>query len=360
MNRFSLSAIGRCFALCMPICALLTTVSHAKIKMLSISSASEKLAIKNYRITNIVDERLDQSSIGYLTTGAHNYFLQANFRQPLKDELTQFLQENTAPSSLAEAVELHVYEYLLYEKSSFKGAEIALNTHYAIYSKAGDRLLDYYVTDTRNTGMNMGANAGELMRRNMLNYLSSVDSKIAPLFVQLKKEEPVKVSYMFIKEPQQKNLLCYNPQRPLNVFHFVARPPANASTPTEADCGLKISYEVKEVAGKAEAMIWLLPYFDQARSWMKAGSDNKKILDYQQTYFKISAYVSNELIKELQERSFTFNNLKADMTALREKYNTLLKELQEQYKIETAYGNNAESMEKWRRKVSFYPAYASK
>lgn len=355
MNQIRLSGICRGFTLCaVLLCAFWANTLHAKIKMLSISSASEKLSLRHFRIVNIVDERADQGNIGYLTTGAHNYFLQANFRKPLKEEFAEFLAQNTTPSALAEPVELHVYEYLLYEKTSFKGAEIALNTHYTLFSKSGDRLLDYYVTDTRNTGMNMGANAGELMRRNLLNYLSAVDNKIAAVLTQLKKDEPVKVSYLYVKEPQQKNLLPYNPQRPLNPFHFVAKAPAGASSVSEAETGLRIGYELRSEDGRAEAMLELLPYFNQANSWIKPGADQKKILAYQQTYFKISAFVANELVKELQERTFTMAKLKDDIAALREKYARMLADLQEQYKSEVSYGDNTEAMEKWKRKVAFY------
>lgn len=334
--------------------------ASAKIKMMRITPAKEKLTIRNYRITRTIDERIDQHSIGYLCTGAHNYFLQANFKQSLEDEFTQFLNESTITSPGAEEVELHVYDYLLHEKSSFKGAEIALNTHYALFNKDGHRLLDYVITETRNTGMFMSVNAGELMCRSFVNYLSEMDRKISPVLALYKNERPIKVSYIFVKEPQQKNLLPYNPQHPLNPFHFVAKVPAQATEPSAAECGLIINYQVRDIDGKAEAFIELLPYFDQARSWIKAGGDVKKTLAYEQTYFKISAYITNELIKELQEKSFTFNTLKTDIDGLREKYVAQMKSMQQQYIAETAYGNNADSMEKWSRQIAFYPAYAPK
>jgi hypothetical protein len=332
-------------------------VSHAKVKMLSISSASDKVQVKNFRISKIVDDRLEKNSIGYLTTGAHNYFLAANFKQSLPEEFTEFLSGNTSQSTNAEDVVLHVYDYLLFEKSSFKGAEIALSVHYAIFNKSGDRIMDYTNVETRNTGMNMGANAGELMRRSMINYLTETDKKIAPLLALYRSNEPIKVSYVFVKEPAQKNLLAYNPQRPLNVFNFVAKAPESTKTPSEAECGLMVNYQVRHIDGNAEAFIELLPYFNQAKSWIKPGDDIKKKLAYEQTYFKISAFVTNELIKELQSRSFTFNNLKRDIDSLRDKYVARMKTLQQQYQMETEHGNNLASMEKWNRQIAFYPAY---
>ncbi len=361
MNRFERSVRGGYAALVLFCCLVFgATTAQAKIRMLRITPASEKVNIKNYRIGRIVDERLDKSNIGYLSTGAHNYFLQANFKQSLTEELSQFLSESTVQSANAEELELHVYDYLLFEKSSFKGAEIAINTHYALFNKTGHRLVDYNVVDTRNPGMFMSVNAGELLRRNLINYLQEMDGKINPFLAMYKDNQPIKVSYIFVKEPAQKNLLPYNPQRPLNVFHFVAKAPEKANRPSEAECGLLINYQIRHINGQAEAFIELLPYFDQAKSWMRSGDDVRKNLAYEQTYFKISAYVTNELIKELQEKSFTFSSLKPDIDALRDKYVAQMKSLQQEYQQETEHGNNLASMEKWSRKVAFYPAYAPK
>lgn len=359
MNRSQKTPRGLCLALCMTISLFSTSALHAKIKMLSISSAKEKVIVKNFRISKVVDDRLETNNIGYLTTGAHNYFLPANFRQRLPEEINQFLSENTLQSNTSEEVILHVYDYLLFEKSSFKGAEIALNVHYALFNRGGDRIMDYSDMDTRNTGMNMGANAGELMRRSMIHYLMETDKKIAPVLALYKSSQPIKVSYVFVKEPAQKNLIPYNPQRPLNVYNFVAKAPESTKATSEAECGLMVNYQIRHIAGKAEAFIELLPYFNQAKSWIKTGDDLKKKLAYEQTYFKISAFVTNELIQELQAKSFTFNNLKKDIDDMRERYVSRMKTLQQQFQMETEYGNNTPSMEKWNRQIAFYPAYAS-
>jgi len=361
MMRPEKTAVLRSGALLAALCLILSSSLHAKVKMMRITPAKDKLEIKNYRIAKVVDERLDKTNIGYLTTGAHNFFLSANFSQPLTDEFNQFLAENTQQNNMAEAVELHVYDYFLHETSTFKGAEIALTTHYTLFNKDGHRLMDYSITETRNTGMNMSANAGELMRRNMLHYLSDMDNKLPAAFALYKSNQPVKVSYVFVKEPARKNLLPYNPQRPLNIYNFAGKAPAAAQGPSGAECGLIVNYQIRHSAeGKAEALIELLPYFDQAASWMKAGGDIRKSLEYEQTYFKISAYVTNELIKELQAKSFTFGTLKSDIDAMREKYVSRMRSLQQQYRAETANGSNPAALEKWKRQIAFYPAYASK
>jgi len=334
--------------------------TSAKTKFVAIGTPSEKILLKNYRITKIEDKRLDTKSIGYLTTGAHNYFLPASFRQTLPEELNQFVQENTVQSSKAEEVTLQVNEYFLSEKSSFKGAEILIVSHFTLFNKNGHRLLDQSSSHTRNTGMNMGANASEVMCRNMVASLTEMDAKVPGIIAMLKKDETIKISYAFVKEPIQKHLLPYNPQRPLNQFHFVAKVPEKADIPAQAQCGLIVNYQVRHIDGKPEAFVELLPYFDQSKSWIKKGENLQQRLAFEQTYFKISAFVTNELIKELEEKTFTFSTLKSGIDELREKYVAQMIALQTQYLAETDNGKNLASLEKWQRQIAFYPVYASR
>ena len=359
MIRAQKTPWGLCLVLCVTICLLIPNALQAKTKLLRITPAKDKVAVNNFHIGKVVDSRPAATSIGYLTTGAYNFFLPAGFHQSLSEEISQFLNESTVQPADAEEVTLHVNDYFLFEKSSLKGAEIALRVHYTIFNKEGERIIDYSNTDTRNTGMNMGANAGELMRRSLVNYLTDLDAKIVPVLALYKTNTPVKVSYVMVKEPAQKNLLPYNPQRPLGVQNFVAKAPEGVAAHSEADCGLMINYQVRHIDGKAEAFLELLPYFNQATSWMKKGRDDvKQKLAYQQTYFKISALIANELIKELQTKAFTFHNLKKDIDELKDRHITRLKALQQQYLLETEQGNNVAAVEKWNRQIAFYPEYA--
>lgn len=359
MSFFQKTASGFRAAFITIIMGATTINADAKIKMLHISSAAQKIQLKNYRIAKVVDDRTDKKSIGYITTGAHNYFLAADFRQSVADELQQFINENTLQGiGKSEEVTLHVYDYFLSEKSSFKGAEIAIRSHFALFNKAGHRILDHSSMDTRNTGMNMGANAEEVMCRNLTGSLVEMDKKVPASLALYNSDQPIKVSYVFVKEPMQKHLLPYNPQRPLNVRNFTGRAPVSSTAPAQAQCGLQVSYQIRSAEGKAEAFIELLPYFDQANSWLKSGENLRERLAYEQTYFKISAFVTNELIEELEAKTFTFNNLKPGIEELQQKYITKMKELQTQYQQETEYGKNEASMEKWSRQIAFYPAYA--
>jgi len=331
---------------------------QAKVKRVSISSAGDDLTLRYFHITKVIDERLDTNNVGYITTGASAAFLTANFEDGLTAEFDEFLKENVKQNPNSEALSLHVLTYRLFEKTSFKGAEIGLTTHFALHNKAGEKLFDYVITDTRNTGMNMAGFAGELMRRVMMNFLTESDKNLPALMAMYKSDQPFKVNLYLDKDPEQKNLLPYNPQRPLNPFNFVAAPPAKPTAPSGSVSGLKISYQIRNLDGKPEGFIELLPYFDQARSWILTRENAQQVLKYEQIRFKVAAYANNELLKELQTKSFTLATFHDDIIAYRAKYDAMIKELQQQMDKETEYGTNMGAVDEWNRKVSFYDAFS--
>jgi hypothetical protein len=335
-----------------------TTVLQAKVKRLNITSASDNVAIRNYHITRVVDERLDTTNIGYITTGANNVFMTANFEDGLTVAFNNYLRENIKQNQNTEAVELHVIRYKLYEKTSFKGAEIALYTHFALYNKQGGKLFDYVITETRNIGMNMGAFAGELMRRNLLNFIAESDKNLPGLLAMYKTNQPIKVNYFIDKEPEQKNLLPYNPQRPLNVFNFVAKPPVNPTAKSVSESGLKVQYQIRNINGQPEGYIEILPYFDQAKAWLQSRENSAQTLKYEQIRFKISAFFANELVKEINSKIFMLANFHDDVITMSKKYNEQIVAYQKQFDEESANGTNAEALDNWNRKVAYYDTYS--
>jgi hypothetical protein len=336
-----------------------TTLLQAKVKRVSISSAGSDLTINNFHIAKVIDERLDTNNVGYITTGATAAFVTANFEDGLTAEFNEFLRENVKQNPNSEALSLHVLIYRLFEKTSFKGAEIGLTTHFALHNKNGEKLFDYVVTDTRNTGMNMAGFAGELMRRVMMNFLQDSDKNLPSLLAMYKSDQPLKVNFIIDRDPEQKNLLPYNPQRPLNPFNFVAAPPSKPTTPSGSVSGLRISYQIRNLNGKPEGFIELLPYFDQAKSWILTKENAQQVLKYEQMRFKTAAYANNELLKELQNKKFTLATFHDDIVAYRAKYNAMIKELQQQMDKETEYGTIITAVENWNRKIAFYDAFSS-
>jgi len=336
----------------------LSNTLHAKVKKVNISHSGDPVNLTHFYISKVVDERKDTSNIGYITTGANNFFLTANFENGLTSEFNEFLKEDVKQNMTADPLELHVEKYLLFEKTSFKGAEIAVNTHFSLYSKQGEKLYDYVITDTRNTGMNMGAFAAELMGRNLSNFLNDAEKNLPSLLAMYKSNAPIKVNYFIEKDPEEKNLIPYNPQHPLNVFNFVAAPPPNPKGASGSKSGLRLAYQIRNIDGKTEGYLEILTYFDQAKSWLLSKQNAAQALKYEQTRFKISAYFTNELVKEISAKNFTLGTFHADVVALREKYDAQIASFQKQFDEETGNGANMEAIDNWNRKVAFYNAYS--
>jgi hypothetical protein len=359
MKRLLKASVVFSIAVCVLLNVFPTTTLHAKVKKVNIATSGDDLVLNHFHISKVVDERLDTSNIGYITTGANNFFLTANFEDGLTAEFNEFLNKHVRQNPGTDALELHVITYMLFEKSSFKGAEIAVNTHFALYTSKGEKLFDYVITDTRNIGMNMGAFAAELMQRNLTNFLSESDRNLTGLLAMYKANAPIKVNYFVDKDPEQKNLVPYNPQHPLNVFNFVGKAPSNPRGASGSVSGLRIQYQIRNLGGKAEGYLEILTYFDQAKSWILSKENANQVLKYEQIRFKISAYFTNELIKELNTKTFTLATFHDDVLALRKKYDEQILAYQTQYDQETGNGTNVEAMDNWNRKVAYYdPSYS--
>ena len=331
MKNLIKAVAGFNIGVCILISVFAATSVNAKVKRVNISNSGDNLTLSHFSISKVVDERLDTSNIGYITTGANNFFLTANFENGLTSEFNNFIKENIKQNASNAALELHVEKYLLFEKTSFKGAEIAVNTHFSLYSKEGEKLFDYVITDTRNIGMNMGAYAAELMRRNLVNFLTESDKNLPGLLALYKANASIKVNYFIEKEPEEKNLLPYNPQHPLNPFNFVATPPSNPTAASGSKSGMRLSYQIRNIDGKTEGYLEILTYFDQAKSWLLSKQNATQALKYEQVRFKISAFFTNELMKELAAKSFTLNTFHKDINELNEKYGTQIAAYQKQY-----------------------------
>jgi hypothetical protein len=360
MKNLIKTAAGLSLVLCISLNVFTITTASAKVKKVNISNSGDDLTLNHFYISKVVDERADTSNIGYITTGANNFFQTAAFENGLRSEFNEFIKGNIKQSTSNDPLELHVEKYLLFEKTSFKGAEIAINTHFSLYSKEGEKLFDYVITDTRNIGMNMGAFAAELMRRNLVNFLAESDKNLPGLLASYKSNAPIKVHYFIEKEPEEKNLIPYNPQHPLNVFNFVAAPPSNPQGASGTESGLRLAYQIRNLDGKAEGYLEVLTYFDQAKAWILSKQNATQALKYEQVRFKISAFYTNELMKELSSKNFTLATFHEDVLALRDKYGSQIAASQKQYDEESAHGTKTDVIDDWNRKVSFYDAYSMK
>lgn len=355
--------IARLGFLGMALLCLFASANHMAAKepterILKIAAPKQKIKIHNFNIAEVIDNRDERKNIGYLTTGLFNYFVPAYFNRRTETEIKKYLQDNTIQYNSSEALTLYINEYFVHERSSLKGAEIGLKTHYTLYNQSGIKLLDVVRLDKRNTGMNMAAYASLLLRQNMVDFLTQADKDIAPVLTALKAKQKIQVQYVITQSKEDKNIKIYHTQRPVNKFSFMAKVPAQATKDAYSDCGLNLIHEVRLANGKPQAILVIEPYFDQSKSWIKPDKVTEERLDYEQTYFKITAYLTHLLTKELEQKSFTLETLDKEIEWLRNNYQEQLKQLQLQFRSETQDGKNIAALDNWKRKIAFYPNLA--
>lgn len=355
-----LKRIKLLLSLCMltGICNLPIHAQEPTKRILKIAPAKNRVVLKHFHVTKVVDNRKDKSNIGYITTGLMNYFVPAYFATNTAATLQNYLQENIIQYNSTEAVTLQINEYFVHERSSFKGAEIGLKTNYTLFNKSGIKLLDYTRLETRNTGMNMSAFASLLLRQNLVDFITKADKDLEPILATLKNDKKIQVQHIITKISDDKTIKIYDPQKPLNKYNYIAKVPAQTDKDAHSECGLNIAHVINLVNGKPEALIILEPYFDQSKSWIKPNKASEERFAYEQTYLKISAYITFLLTKELEGKTFTLSNIEQELSKIGDTYKKQLAELQTQYKVETNEGQDAVAVDNWKRKIAFYPNLA--
>lgn len=353
MKSFASSAMIKRFVIALFFIFTYCT-SDAGTQAINIPSANHLIHLSNYRITKAVDMRMDQSRIGYLRLARFNKYVNVDFEHNLSDELMDFIHQNTSGSS-PEEMTLYVYDYFLFENASFKGGEIALTIHFALYNKAGERLYDYRNTETNATGIAMQQLARQLLKNSMVHYLENTDENLQPILEAYKAKRTVAYSYKIVKKPDNKHYSVYDFNKLISAREMAGNIPADARMPLWVECGLDVSYQVYLVNGKPHILIQLLPYLDQEKSWIRDTTDLAAKMDYVNTFFKITAFVTNEFITALKSRSFTLNTIKNDIAVMQGRYMAEMHTLQERYIADTHFNSNPEEVDVWDRKMAFIP-----
>lgn len=349
-------AISAC-ACCMIFSMVAHPVSNASgfpnEKKVDLKYPAKTIHLNNYSITDIVDERLDKNRIGYMRTAIADQYFNVDYNNSLKNEIKKFTNECVTGNGIR--LTLHIYEYFLSERATPIGSQVALSIHFALYNETNERLLDYYDIGSNATAINMKGKIESLLSTMMSKSLLSMDSRIALSLKEYNGNNKMPVNCVLVRMPDNKNYYAYNSQKPVTKFHFGKHQPQNTNKPFYADCGLKTSYQVICTNGKLSVNVQLLPYFDMSNSWINPATLSDSLLEYVQTYFKITASATKEMIDEINEKDFTLQNIKPALDDLMEKYTHKIQLMEDQFLQETAYQTTSDQYENWERHIAFYP-----
>jgi hypothetical protein len=344
----------RVFRIVLLLCLTFSQVitAEAKIKMMRITPAKQKVILQHFNIVEAIDARTDTGSIGYLTTGAHNYFLQANFHQSLGKEFMEFMVESVSASTQATSVRLVVKDYFLHEVSTPGGANIALRTHYVIESLDGKRLKDYKQLDFRNTGMNMAAFAGELLCRSFTLFLQETDYNMPTILDHANNNKSLNTLIEAPQQIAQGAYFIYHPKKLISVSQFRAKVPESSSTAAFVDCGIEVEYLLMaDSTNDYHITLEVLPYMDQSKSWIKRGPQTRDAIFFGQTQFSIANYVFRIIKRDAADMVIAFDDLEVAVTEMKVKYKQLFDKMQQEYLEDTENGKNMAAVSRWENRL---------
>jgi len=330
-----------------------TADAQSKKKMIYIHDPSSKIKLQHFRITKVVDNRINPSGIGYITTYSANKFLAADLEHPLPEELDIFIRKNVEQSSGAE-VSLHInYFFLSEEMAAGEMAKIYFRIHFSLYNNKGERLLDASTAGDKFTGPTRGAFAGRLMGTCIETLLKELDNNLPTALKKYEDKAPIPVWIVLNNAPEDKNLLPFSPKRQLNVSNFAGREPDGSNALAGTECGFTMDYQIRMMEGVLKAVIEITPYFKQSAAWLKRGADLTQAGAYAQNQFDLTAIRTCELVNAIDSREFVFSSLKNDIETLRLEYETRIKQEIVQQTAETDGGKKIPELEDWIEKTAF-------
>lgn len=136
---------------------------------------------------------------------------------------------------------------------------------------------------------------------------------------------------------KDKQLIIFNPSRPLKIEDFKGQPKYNSKAVATILSGVKMGISSLTEKDRTVVDIDLTCYFDPRQSWMKPKGRNPKVLDHEQRHFEITAIQTCKLFNAIKNTTFT-DNWHKELIALKEKYIEELEKMQENYDRETRHG----------------------
>ena len=327
--------------------------AQSRKKTIHINYPSSKIKLDNYRITRIIDNRLKPAGIGYITTYSANKFLAADLGRPLTEEIEIFIRENVKQSS-GEEVSLHiVYFFLSEEMAAGEMAKIRFRIHFALFNKDNERLLDASTVGDKFTGPTRSAFAGKLIGECIETLLEELDNNLPKALARYNDPAPIPVWVVLNNAPEDKNLLSFNPKRPINVSNFAGREPVNSTALAGTECGFSMDYQIREMDGVIKAVVEIAPYFKQSAAWLRKDADLAQAGAYAQNQFDLAAIITCNLADAVDQKKITFNSLKEDIETLKAAYSEKIKRETEQQITDTDGGKKIPELEDWIAKTAF-------
>ena len=162
---------------------------------------------------------------------------------------------------------------------------------------------------------------------------------------------PIKLSVSIEPQTDNKNLILYTFDRPLEMADFKGK--ADHSSPGVAATfsGMQMSFSGEEKKGMLYVDVQLLIYFDKTKSWTKKEGRTDDVLAHEQIHFDITAIFACAFAQAVKEYNFTPSNIKQELRDLNQQFVQNMQRTQNNYDRETEHGTIRQRQAEWAARI---------
>lgn len=324
------------------------TLAAQTIKTVKLKAPTGKISLRNFQVSNIVDEREDTTHIGTMRAGITNKTTFVNLQDGARAAVTGFIGNYTNQPPGKEEIALHILTLNVSEKSKGSKEQVDLDTKYGFF-RNGKKIIDYSSTSYVQTGADASPYIGKLVSQSIEQVLKEFDSwwpDNKQLYDESRKNE-IKVTVTLKTKSTDPDHLVYNTAIPLTTGDFRGPVDDLSKALAATYSGLALQYEVKGNNMGSAANIEIMPYFDYSKSWMREDGKTAYVLQHEQLHFDITAIKTFELIAAVRATTFTAEGIKEEIAALQRQYSKALEQMQAQYDGETNHGILKDKQSLW-------------
>lgn len=137
-------------------------------------------------------------------------------------------------------------------------------------------------------------------------------------------------------------------------YRLIRSPKTDGDVKVGANTGSKPAMDasVLNIDGKRVLQIILSNRFDYENSWMlKSEIHNVDLLKHEQGHFDLNEIYTRKMFQQFKNFRFT-NDFRNEIYTIMQAVNNELKQVQQIYEKETAYGTNKDGQSKWSDKIA--------
>ena len=165
------------------------------------------------------------------------------------------------------------------------------------------------------------------------------------------KNIPVTVSESIVADNDDKNLISFSRDRPLEIADFRGRPDPSSNGVAATYSGISMEMKASAKNNLMQVEVILKVYFDKSKSWAKKEGKNDRVLAHEQHHFNLTAIKACELARAISAANYKSENAMEQLRKLQQQYTKELNELQNQYDRETKHGTLDDEQAQWATRI---------